>query len=54
MSRRALAAYQVRRLINRTSVPIGGKFHRAATGGAQESNVESIQKAMASYFAKTG
>lgn len=27
-----LAAYQVRRLINRTSVLSGGKFHRAATG----------------------
>jgi hypothetical protein len=49
-----LAAYQARRLINRPSVPRGGKFHRAATGGAQESNVESVRKAMVSYFAKTG
>ena len=47
-----LAAHQVRRLINRTSVPIGGKFHRAATGGAQESNVESVRESMVSYFAK--
>ena len=30
------------------------KFHRAATGGAREWNVESVRKAMVSYFAKTG
>lgn len=50
MCHRALAAYQVRRLINRTSVPIGRKV---SPGGAQESNVESIRKAMVRYFAKT-
>jgi len=49
-----LAAYQERRLINRTSALMGGKFHRAATGGAQESNVESVRKAMVSYFATSG
>jgi hypothetical protein len=54
MCHRALAAYHVRGLINRTSVPIGGKFHRAASGSTQESNIESVRYAMVSYFAKTG
>ena len=51
MCHRALAAYQVRRLINRTSVPMGWKV---SPDGTQGPIVESVREAMVSYFAKTG
>lgn len=48
-----LAAYQERRLINRTSVRMGRKVSPGGDRRRTESNVESIRKAMVSYFAKS-